>query len=170
MQGFFEGVFGWNRPPASAQSPQVKESQDYLRRHPALKGKLDAALGACLEAQERARPAEVDPIAYVEGALRVTPYLSANFALLGAEEMRLASLLVSLGQAHIFEGWPPAGQRDDEKRALFAQLAALEKSYPGGLRAYHENARKLLADAKEGKNPLEGARPAVPRPGAPPTR
>lgn len=155
MQSFLDGLFG-PRKPVSAQSPRVKESQDYLKANPTLKPKLDAALNACLEAQGRAWPEEFDPIVYIEGALRVTPCLGSNLSLLGAEEMRLASLLVSIGQGHIFDGWPPAGKRDEEKRALFAQLATLEASYPGGMRAYYNNAKKLLADAKEGKNPLEG--------------
>lgn len=142
----------------SGVAPRVKESEDYLKQFPTLKSKLDAALNAALDAQGRAWPDELDPVAYISGALRVMPLLASNLPLMGAEEMRLADLLVSLDQAHVFAGWPALGERDDEKRALFAQLATLEKSYPGGLAAYVTNSRALLADAKEGKNPLEGAR------------
>lgn len=40
-------------------------------------------------------------------------------------------------------------------------MALLDSSYPGGLASYIENARKLLADSKAGKNPYDGFTPSV---------
>ncbi|XP_020108870.1 UDP-sugar pyrophosphorylase isoform X2 [Ananas comosus] len=42
------------------------------------------------------------------------------------------------------------------------KVARLNSSYPGGLKAYIQNARKLLADSKAGKNPYDGFTPSVP--------
>ena len=43
----------------------------------------------------------------------------------------------------------------------FEQVAKLDDSYPGGLTAYIQNARQLLADSRDGKNPFEGYTPSV---------
>ncbi len=43
-----------------------------------------------------------------------------------------------------------------------AQLSALDGSYHGGLAAYIANAKRLLQDSKEGRNPFEGYTPKVP--------
>ncbi|KAJ1636236.1 UDP-N-acetylhexosamine pyrophosphorylase, partial [Pavlovales sp. CCMP2436] len=155
----FDVILGARKAP---QSAKVKESEAYLKEHPALKGKLDAALNACLAAQGRAWPEVVEPIAYISGALCVTPYLASNLEILGAEEMRLATLLVTIGQTHLFADWPAAGKRDEEKHALFTQLHTLDSSYPGGLRAYYASAKKLLSEAKAGCNPLGEWTPEVP--------
>lgn len=58
--------------------------------------------------------------------------------------------LVAEGQAHLFAGWPAAGQREADKRRLLQQLHHLDRSYAGGLCKYIQNARKLLHDSKEG--------------------
>eukprot|EP00635_Sarcinochrysidales_sp_CCMP3193_P015849 CAMPEP_0118919752 /NCGR_PEP_ID=MMETSP1166-20130328/18720_1 /TAXON_ID=1104430 /ORGANISM="Chrysoreinhardia sp, Strain CCMP3193" /LENGTH=67 /DNA_ID=CAMNT_0006860283 /DNA_START=41 /DNA_END=241 /DNA_ORIENTATION=+ len=61
---------------------------------------------------------------------------------LSGKEAELYELLVSLGQGHLFEGWT----KDEEKRgSFFAQMELLNKSYPGGLEAYVESAKSLLA-------------------------
>jgi len=79
------------------------------------------------------------------------------------EHRRLAVRLSGeLGQAHLFEAWPPAGQRDADKTQLLAQLATLEANYPGGLAAYIGSARALLGQAVRGENALEGWTPSVP--------
>ena len=39
-------------------------------------------------------------------------------------------------QGHIFEGWPAAGSKDDDKRKLMDQAIVLDSKYPGGLAAY----------------------------------
>ena len=69
----------------------------------------------------------------------------------GAQERALLSNLIAEGQAHLFTAWPAEGKSDEEKRRMVAQLVALDKSYHGGLAAYIGNAKKLLADSKEGK-------------------
>lgn len=72
------------------------------------------------------------------------------------------AMLGELGQNHLFSSWPAdaAGSKDEER--FFRQVAQLDAAYPGGLRAYITNSRKLLADSKEGVNPLEGWTPSVP--------
>jgi len=39
--------------------------------------------------------------------------------------------LAAEGQAHLFADWPAAGEHDDDKRRLLAQLRHLDKSYAG---------------------------------------
>ena len=73
----------------------------------------------------------------------------------------LEEMLEELGQGHLLKGWPVDHTPADEER-FFAQVAQLDTSYPGGLRAYVKNARRLLADSKSGVNPLEGWSPSVP--------
>ncbi|XP_020393510.1 UDP-sugar pyrophosphorylase [Zea mays] len=41
------------------------------------------------------------------------------------------------------------------------KVRRLNSSYPGGLVSYIQNAKKLLADSKEGKNPYDGFTPSV---------
>jgi UDP-sugar pyrophosphorylase len=61
----------------------------------------------------------------------------------------------------LFEHWPEPGVDDDKKRNFFDQVCRLNSSYPGGLASYIQNARKLLADSKAGKNPYDGFSPSV---------
>ena len=69
--------------------------------------------------------------------------------------------LDTIGQAHLTAGWT-AETPDADKARFFSQVKQLEAAYPGGLKSYVENARKLLADSKAGVNPLEGWSPSVP--------
>ncbi|KAL2632457.1 hypothetical protein R1flu_017143 [Riccia fluitans] len=89
-------------------------------------------------------------------------YLSPNLPLLSDTQIKLARMLVQEGQIHLFENWPKPGVRDADKLRFFEQVAKLDISYPGGLTAYLQNARKLLADSKAGKNPFSGYVPSVP--------
>ena len=84
--------------------------------------------------------------------------LSAALSGLSAEDAKLARALAADGQAHLFAAWPPSPEDDDRKRALLAQARALDAGAPGGggLAAYAQRARALLADAKAGVNPLDG--------------
>jgi len=61
--------------------------------------------------------------------------LAANLSVLTAEQVKLATSLVGVGQGHLFENWAPAGIDDEDKCILLAQLAALDANYPGGLRS-----------------------------------
>jgi len=63
-----------------------------------------------------------------------------------------------LGQAHLLEQ-----VNDAQKAALLEQLQGLDGTYPGGLKAYVANARRLLAASKRGDNPFEGYKPTVPK-------
>ncbi|BAF20396.1 uDP-sugar pyrophosphorylase [Oryza sativa Japonica Group] len=90
------------------------------------------------------------------------PPLRRNLPLLAPHEVKLAKLLLSEGQSHLFEHWPEPGVDDDKKRNFFDQVCRLNSSYPGGLASYIQNARKLLADSKAGKNPYDGFSPSVP--------
>ncbi|CAD6338468.1 unnamed protein product [Miscanthus lutarioriparius] len=71
-------------------------------------------------------------------------------------------MLLNEGQIHLFEHWPEPGADDDKKRRFFDQVRRLNSSYPGGLVSYIQNAKKLLADSKAGKNPYDGFTPSVP--------
>jgi len=71
-------------------------------------------------------------------------------------------MLLNEGQIHLFEHWPEPGVDDDKKRGFFDQVRRLNSSYPGGLLSYIQNAKKLLADSKAGKNPYDGFTPSVP--------
>lgn len=66
------------------------------------------------------------------------------------------------GQAHLFADWDAAGVNDTAKEAFIESIEHANASYPGGLKAYIENARVLLAEAKEGKNPFAGFVPEQP--------
>ena len=69
--------------------------------------------------------------------------------------------LEELGQGHLFSTWTDDTAEADKSR-FFEQIAQLDASYPGGVKAYVENGRALLADSKAGVNPLEGWVPSVP--------
>ncbi|CAI5464578.1 unnamed protein product [Closterium sp. Yama58-4] len=101
------------------------------------------------------RAAEWPELSAVEG-------LRSNLHLLSTDQIDLAGKLVSCGQAHLFSHWPEPGSNDDDKRRFFEQAARLDASYPGGLPRYISNARRLLADSRDGVNPFHGFTPAVP--------
>ncbi|GJM97533.1 hypothetical protein PR202_ga14465 [Eleusine coracana subsp. coracana] len=90
------------------------------------------------------------------------PALRRNLQLLAPEEVQLAKTLLNEDQMHLFEHWPEPGVDDDKKKGFFGQVRRLNSSYPGGLASYIQNARKLLADSKAGKNPYDGFTPSVP--------
>jgi UDP-sugar pyrophosphorylase len=77
-------------------------------------------------------------------------------------EQRLIQTLLDAGQEHLFADWDEPGTNDDAKAAFLATLSRVDTSYPGGLTGYISNARKLLAEAKEGNNPFEGFVPEQP--------
>lgn len=66
----------------------------------------------------------------------------------------------TLGQGHLLER---VSGDPEQKAALLSQLSALDGQYPGGLKAYVENSRVLLAASREGSNPYEGFTPTVPQ-------
>ncbi len=88
--------------------------------------------------------------------------LSNDWSRLTGEQQELINTLVENGQAHLFEGWDGPGMADAEKDAFLDSLAKIDSNYPGGLVGYIKNSRKLLAEAKEGKNPFEGFVPEHP--------
>ncbi|KAL6603544.1 hypothetical protein ACP70R_043905 [Stipagrostis hirtigluma subsp. patula] len=90
------------------------------------------------------------------------PALRRNLRLLAPDEVELAKMLLNEGQMHLFEHWPEPGVEDEKKRGFFDQVRRLNASYPGGLQSYIQNAKKLLADSKAGKNPYDGFTPSVP--------
>ena len=75
------------------------------------------------------------------------------------EELGLARVLLDSKQEHLFAGWEE-GQLE-KKHAFFAQVAALQGAYPGGIPAYCSNARELLRSSAAGENPYDGYRPEV---------
>ncbi|KAB2083159.1 hypothetical protein ES319_A05G246600v1 [Gossypium barbadense] len=90
------------------------------------------------------------------------PNLVKNLHLLHPDQIELAKMLLVLRQSHLFQHWPEPGVEDKRKKAFFAQVAKLNSCYPGGLASYVKNAKELLADSKEGKNPYDGFTPSVP--------
>ncbi|XP_008798136.1 UDP-sugar pyrophosphorylase [Phoenix dactylifera] len=90
------------------------------------------------------------------------PNLQKNLGILSPDEVELAKTLLHEGQSHLFDHWPDLGVDDDKKKGFLKQVALLNSSYPGGLVQYIQNARKLLADSKAGKNPYDGFTPSVP--------
>ncbi len=95
-------------------------------------------------------------------AAQPQPQLPLKLAAPSPQEAALYEMLVGLGQDHLFEGWPAAGQAEAEKHAFFQQVAQLDGSYPGGIAAYVEKARRLLAAAVAQENPFDGMTPSVP--------
>ncbi|KAG5181643.1 nucleotide-diphospho-sugar transferase [Tribonema minus] len=85
--------------------------------------------------------------------------LGSNVDILSAEEAAMANTLLELGQQHLLEDWPQAGELDDRKHALLQQALHCDAQYPGGLAAYVSKARRLLRDSAEGVNPFEGYTP-----------
>ena len=77
-------------------------------------------------------------------------------------EQALIGELLQAGQEHLFADWDAPGTNDAAKAAFLKSLIHINDSYPGGLTGYISNARKLLAEAKEGKNPFEGFIPHQP--------
>ncbi|PKA49520.1 UDP-sugar pyrophosphorylase [Apostasia shenzhenica] len=77
-------------------------------------------------------------------------------------KIELAKELLHEGQSHLFSHWAEPGVDDEKKKNFFDQVALLNTNYPGGLATYIQNARRLLADSKSGKNPFEGFTPSVP--------
>ncbi|VAI90964.1 unnamed protein product [Triticum turgidum subsp. durum] len=90
------------------------------------------------------------------------PALRRNLHLLSHDQVELAKMLLNEGQGHLFEHWPEPGVDDDKKKNFFDQVCRLNSSYPGGLAAYIQNAKKLLADSKAGQNPYDGFTPSIP--------
>ncbi|XP_048540407.1 UDP-sugar pyrophosphorylase [Triticum urartu] len=90
------------------------------------------------------------------------PALRRNLHLLSHDQVELAKMLLNEGQGHLFEHWPEPGVDDDKKKSFFDQVCRLNSSYPGGLAAYIQNAKKLLAESKAGQNPYDGFAPSVP--------
>jgi len=77
-------------------------------------------------------------------------------------EQQFIQTLVDAGQEHLFADWAPSGTDDVEKTAFLETLTRVDNAYPGGVVGYISNARKLLSEAQEGKNPFEGFVPEQP--------
>ena len=58
---------------------------------------------------------------------------------------------LSLGMTYNEQMHESAGDDDDRKLALMEQLKQLNASYPGGLKAYITNAKRLLEASKAGR-------------------
>jgi hypothetical protein len=58
--------------------------------------------------------------------------LGRNLGWMSGAEKRLVATLVAAGKGHLLAGWPPAGTRDEQKRALLRAAAdALGGAAPG---------------------------------------
>jgi UDP-sugar pyrophosphorylase len=85
-----------------------------------------------------------------------------NFKGFSDNDQALIAELQANGQGHLFSDWDVSGIRDEAQAAFLQSLTRINRSYPGGLTGYISNARKLLAEAKEGKNPFDGFIPQQP--------
>jgi UDP-glucose 4-epimerase len=80
----------------------------------------------------------------------------------------LVVALRALDQLHLFHGWsvpgeaPSSAEIEQKKLNFFCQLEKINANYPGGIGAYVANARKLLANTRDGYNPWEGFSASVP--------
>lgn len=88
--------------------------------------------------------------------------LKADGETFSESQQELVATLIRAGQQHLFADWDAPGVNDDAKTAFLASLEKIDGNYPGGLTGYIANARKLLAEAKEGGNPFEGFVPHQP--------
>ncbi len=88
--------------------------------------------------------------------------LKANWETISEAQQKLIATLLGEGQQHLFAEWDAPGTNDEAKAACLATLEKIDGNYPGGLVGYIANARKLLAEAKEGGNPFEGLVPHQP--------
>ncbi|ETO24198.1 hypothetical protein RFI_12956, partial [Reticulomyxa filosa] len=86
-----------------------------------------------------------------------------NWEILNTEEREAAKVLIQCEQQHVMNEWPSPGRDDEDKKKLLKQVLQLNREYPGGLKNYHERARKLLEDSAKGINPYEGYVPFVPK-------
>jgi len=78
------------------------------------------------------------------------------------DELAIARVLVDCGQGHLFQNWPPTGERTADKRRFLQQAISLEGQVPGGLADYVSRAKKMLEASRGGVNPYEGYIPKVP--------
>ena len=99
-----------------------------------------------------------------EGVLQEERFagLAALWPALRERDRRMVGRLLDLDQGHLFEAWSASDATESDKRAMLDRLREVDESYPGGLVAYVENARRLLAEAKAGTNPFEGFVPERP--------
>ena len=65
----------------------------------------------------------------------------ANAKLFDAATLKVLDSLAALGQGHLFDGWPDAGQDDAGKKKLAEALRRTDAAYAGGLPAYVTKAR-----------------------------
>ena len=75
-------------------------------------------------------------------------------------EQVFIDLLKRLDQGHILEAIQKHSNED--RQAFLEQLEKLNTTYPGGLQAYYERAKKLLKESAEDSNPYEGFTPSPP--------
>ena len=78
------------------------------------------------------------------------------------EAVDLVKALIADGQEHLFQMWGPPGTLVQRKTQFINTLLQANRTYPGGLRQYIANARKLLDSARRGDNPFEGFVPEEP--------
>lgn len=81
---------------------------------------------------------------------------------LDGETADMVRWLLDAGQGHLFEHWDHPDATDRKRKAFLDQLREVNRGYPGGMVKYIQNARRLLAEAKEGVNPFEGFAPEKP--------
>lgn len=98
----------------------------------------------------------------------VTKFISEdNWALLSQRGQAALSNLIKSdedvsAQTHVYGNWPEKGTDDEGKAKIAEQLADLDASYPGGLKAYLSKARNLLKESADGTNPFSDFEASIP--------
>jgi UDP-sugar pyrophosphorylase len=77
---------------------------------------------------------------------------------LTTEQVVQLMLTPEYNQAHLFN----AQQTPQDQEAIVHQLKHFDATYPGGIKAYIQRAKKLLEESANNVNPFEGFKPSVP--------
>ncbi|MFH1541366.1 MAG: UTP--glucose-1-phosphate uridylyltransferase [Elusimicrobiota bacterium] len=78
------------------------------------------------------------------------------------KHLEMVELLLDLNQGHLFLKWDNPRVNGDRKIKFLEQVYRLNNGYPNGIRGYWNSAKRLVIEAKEGKNPFEGMTPKIP--------
>lgn len=75
-------------------------------------------------------------------------------------ELSIQELLGQSDQGHILKAYQEAAP--EAQKALLKQLNLLNKNYPGGLKHYHERAKKLIKESAQSANPYADYHVGIP--------
>ena len=85
-----------------------------------------------------------------------------NYPVFKQRHKEIAKVIIECHQQHLCSDWHPSGQENESKKQFLETLIQFDTSYPGGLKSYLQNSRRLLAESKRGKNYYSGFVPQQP--------